>query len=231
MATTTSAVSQISAQQQRQAAGTTSTTTSSTSTQTLNANFNTFLTLLTTQLRNQSPLEPMNTEQFTQQLTQFSQVEQQMRTNDTLDRLLTAQTTNVASAAIGMLGTDVVARGTSADLRSGNANWTLTSPSAASATITIKNAAGQVVRTEQRALNSGETTYNWNGRNNDGVIQPEGSYTISIEATNATNQSVTVTPSARGRVTSIDFSGSEPVLTVGNRRVPLSSVTSVSTAQ
>jgi flagellar basal-body rod modification protein FlgD len=226
---TTTAISQISAQQRQTTNATTNT--ASTSTQTLNANFNTFLTLLTTQLRNQSPLEPMNTEQFTQQLTQFSQVEQQMRTNDTLDRLLTAQTTNVASAAIGMLGSDVVARGTNADLRGGNANWTLTSPSAASATITIKNAAGQVVRTEQRALNSGETTYNWNGRNNDGVIQPEGTYTISIEATNATNQAVTVTPSARGRVTSVDFSGSEPVLTVGNRRVPLSSVTSVSLAQ
>lgn len=224
---TTNAVSQLAAQQ-RAATTSTAQTNSRTS---LNTNFDTFLTLLTTQLRNQSPLDPMNTEQFTQQLTQFSSVEQQIKTNETLERLLQSQTTNVASAAIGMLGTDVVARGTNADLRAGAAQWSLNSPSAASATITIKNASGQVVRTETRALASGQQSYTWDGRNQDGAAQPEGTYTISIEATNSSNQPVTVSPSARGRVTSIDFSGSEPVLTVGNQRVPLSSVTAVSLAQ
>src|SRR5215218_2783230 len=67
-------------------------------------NFDAFLLLLTTQLKNQSPLDPMDTNQFTQQLVQFASVEQQLKSNATLSALLTtvkASTTNAASF-IGM---------------------------------------------------------------------------------------------------------------------------------
>lgn len=224
-----SIISDISA---NQAAAARSSTTNANSAQVgLSGNFNTFLTLLTTQLRNQSPLDPMNTDQFTQQLTQFSQVEQQIQSNSLLQQIVSGQSATAASAAIGLLGTSVVASGTAATLGANGAQWTLNSPSAANATITVKNANGQVVHTEQRVLGSGAQAYTWNGRDDNGVVQAAGSYTIAITATNSANQPVTVSTAAQGRVTAIDFSGHEPILTVGDQRIPLSQVTSVTAAQ
>jgi flagellar basal-body rod modification protein FlgD len=194
----------------------------------LNANFDMFLQLLTTQLRNQNPLDPMKTEQFAQQITQFSAVEQQIKTNSMLERLITAQTAGSNTAALGFLGNEVVARGAAADLRGGEARWTLTSPRVGTATIMVRDAQGQVVYTEQRTVNSGQQEFRWNGRGSNGTTLPDGTYTIAIDAKGADQQPIDVTTSARGRVTAVDLSGPEPVLTVGNARVKLSEVTSVS---
>ena len=87
-------------------AGSTSTTSSSTATASarLSNNFDTFLQLLTTQLRNQDPTQPMDANQFTQQLVQYSQVEQQLKTNDYLSALVTANA-NAAQVGAGLLST------------------------------------------------------------------------------------------------------------------------------
>src|SRR6195256_985265 len=77
--------------------------------QTLAGNFNTFLTLLTSQLKNQDPLSPMDTTQFTQQLVQFSAVEQQINGNKKLDQLIGLQSTANAYGAVGFVGTQVAA--------------------------------------------------------------------------------------------------------------------------
>src|SRR5215217_8309301 len=74
-------------------------------------NFQTFLQLLTTQLKNQNPLDPLDTNQFTQQLVQFAQVEQQMNMNSSLSTLIALQTATQASAAMGFLGSTVVVNG------------------------------------------------------------------------------------------------------------------------
>src|SRR5215471_15386211 len=71
-------------------------------------NFNTFLQLLTTQLKNQNPLDPLDTNQFTQQLVQFAQVEQQMNMNQSLTSLIALQTANQASQALGFIGSTAV---------------------------------------------------------------------------------------------------------------------------
>lgn len=194
----------------------------------LNANFDTFLTLLTTQLRNQNPLDPLNTEQFTQQITSFSGVEQQIRTNTLLNNLVNNQTSGSLTSALSFLGNDVVASGNSAELSNGLAQWTLNSPSNVGATITITNATGQVVRTEQRSLQAGTNSYQWNGRNDSGQTQASGTYKIAIAATSSDGTTQTVSTQARGRVTGIDQSSGEPVLTVGGNRVKLADVISVS---
>lgn len=194
----------------------------------LNANFDMFLQLLTTQLKNQNPLDPMKTEQFAQQITQFSAVEQQIKTNSMLERLITAQTTGSNTAALGFLGNEVVARGSSADLRGGEARWTLSSPRVGTATITIRDAQGQVVHAEQKIINAGQQEFRWNGRSANGTALPEGTYTIAIDAKGTDQQPIDVTTAARGRVTAVDLSGPEPILTVGNARVKLSEVTNVS---
>src|SRR5919112_3505074 len=70
-------------------------TTSAANNATLAKNFDTFLSLLTTQLKNQNPLEPLDTNQFTQQLVQFAGVEQQIKSNETLNSLLTSSKSSI----------------------------------------------------------------------------------------------------------------------------------------
>src|SRR5215468_478605 len=76
--------------------------------QTLAGNFNTFLTLLTSQLQNQDPLSPMDSTQFTQQLVMFSQVEQQINTNDNLQSLIALNLSQNANSAVNYIGRSVV---------------------------------------------------------------------------------------------------------------------------
>src|SRR6187551_402108 len=74
---------------------------------TLAGNFQTFLTLLTTQLQNQNPMDPLDTNQFTQQLVQFAQVEQQLKQNDNLGKLINLETSSQAAIALGYVGLTV----------------------------------------------------------------------------------------------------------------------------
>lgn len=191
-------------------------------------NFDDFLKLLTTQLRNQSPLDPLDTNQFTQQLVQFASVEQQLKTNDTLGALLTSAKASTASTAAGFVGRQVVADGATARLANGSASWTLApARDAAQATITIRNAAGQAVATQTRALPAGSQTFTWDGRGANGLPAPEGDYTITVSARDASGAAVAVASEIRGQVDSVDLSGSEPILLVGSARIAMSKIKSI----
>src|SRR5882724_3400521 len=90
---------------------------------TLAGNFQTFLQLLTTQLQNQNPLDPLDTNQFTQQLVQFAGVEQQLKTNDQLTQLVSLQQTTQATQALGFVGKTAVVDGNTTALSSSSATW------------------------------------------------------------------------------------------------------------
>src|SRR5580704_10517532 len=107
------------------------------------SNFTTFLQLLTTQLQNQDPLSPMDTNQFTQQLVEFAGVEQQMQTNSTLSTLVSLQQSAQTTQALSLVGATVVVNGTTAQLANGQAAWMLNSTQPATATITITAPNGQ----------------------------------------------------------------------------------------
>src|SRR4026208_2174381 len=83
---------------------------------TLANNFNTFLQLLTTQLKNQNPLDPLDTNQFTHQLVQCAQVEQQMRQNDRLATLISIEKSAQATVALSYVGQTVVVDGATTKL-------------------------------------------------------------------------------------------------------------------
>src|SRR5664279_312708 len=87
------------------------------------SNFTTFLQLLTTQLKNQNPLDPLDTNQFTQQLVSFSQVEQQLKMNDQLTTLVSLQQSAQSSTALAFVGAKVTVDGASAQLKNATANW------------------------------------------------------------------------------------------------------------
>src|SRR5579883_1248823 len=156
--------------------------------QSLAGNFDTFLQLLTTQLQNQNPLDPLDTNQFTQQLVEFASVEQQVNTNSNLQTLISLQQTTEATAALELVGAKVTISGNSATLSNASgspATWSLTTSAPATGTVTITNASGQTVYTGTTSLTAGTQAYTWNGRGNNGVTWPEGTYTLSINATGA----------------------------------------------
>src|SRR5512140_2916220 len=118
---------------------------SSTTSSTLAGNFQTFLTLLTTQLQNQNPLDPLDTNQFTQQLVQFAGVEQQLKTNDQLTSLVSLQKTAQSTQALGFVGKTAVVDGSTAALTKGSGAWKLGVPTNANVSISITNSVGQTV--------------------------------------------------------------------------------------
>src|SRR5438270_5533749 len=172
---------------------------------TLAGNFNTFLTLLTTQLKNQNPLDPLDTNQFTQQLVQFAQVEQQLKSNDQLTTLVSLQQTAQATQALNFVGSTAVVDGSTGALTNGAVTWTLNSPKPVNAHVIITNPAGQTVFSGDYTVNAGNQAFQWNGKGNDGTQWPDGNYTISINATDASGQPATVSTQIEGTVDSVDL--------------------------
>lgn len=197
--------------------------------QQLAGNFDEFLQLLTTQLQNQDPLDPLDTNQFTQQLVEFASVEQQVDMNTNMQTLISLQQTSEATSAMQFLGANVTLSGTSATLTSSSspATWSLNSPSPATAKVTITSSSGQVAFTGTTSLNAGSQTYTWNGQGNNGVTWPAGQYTLAITATGANGQPVTVTTQIQGTVSGVNLSQNPPQLTVGGQTYPITAVQSI----
>jgi flagellar basal-body rod modification protein FlgD len=194
---------------------------------TIQQNFTTFLQLLTTQLKNQNPLDPLDTNQFTQQLVQFAQVEQQMNMNASLTSLISLQRATQTTAALGFLGSTVVVDGDTARLTVGKATWSYSVEKPSTATINIKNAAGQVVYTESRTLTPGSQTFDWNGRSTTGQQLPDGDYAISITAKDTNGQLVAISTEVQGVVDGIDLTQTPAVLKIGSRSFTLDKIKQV----
>jgi flagellar basal-body rod modification protein FlgD len=192
-------------------------------------NFDTFLNILTTQLKNQNPLDPLDTNQFTQQLVQFTGVEQQLKTNEFLETLMLSSQNTAKSDAVSYIGKEVTSSGRTGELTDANAVfWAYSADAnAANATVTIKDKNGQVVYSETGPLSSGPGTFRWDGKGSDGSMKPNGVYTIDIKGKDANGQDVKISTASIGVVTAVDFTGDVPVLTVGSRRVAITDVTDV----
>jgi flagellar basal-body rod modification protein FlgD len=191
---------------------------------TLASNFTSFLQLLTTQLKNQNPLDPLDTNQFTQQLVQFAQVEQQLKSNTQLETLVSLQKATQATQALGYVGQTVALDGQTSKLANGTAGWSFNSPKPATATVNIINSAGATVFTGTYSLNSGVQNFVWDGRNNSGVKQADGDYKLSITAKDASGQSVAVSTEIQGVVDSVDLTKTPPTLLVGSTEYALDKI-------
>ena len=191
-------------------------------------NFDTFLELLITQLKNQNPLEPMDTNQFTQQLVQFTSVEQQLKTNEFLQAMLQSTQNATNSNAVTYVGKTVTASGATTELRNGKASWIfkLDKP-AENSTVTIKDQNGNVVYTEKLALKAGTDELVWDGTRSDGNKLTSGQFTITIDARDSNGAYIPATTELMGVVEAVDLSGPEPQLIIAGLRIPLSGITSV----
>jgi flagellar basal-body rod modification protein FlgD len=192
-------------------------------------NFDTFLTLLTTQLQHQDPLDPMDANVFTEQLVQFSQVEQSIQSNKYLEQLLAMVATNSTADAVSYLGKSVEANGKTTLLANGKADWRYQLPeNAESTTITITNDAGKLVYATQGKLEAGSHDYSWNGKDSTGNTLPDGAYTIAISSYNDQDVGIMVDTFVTGTVNSIRSDESGVVLMLDEVSVPATSVVKVS---
>ncbi len=201
---------------------------------TLMTNYETFLSLLTAQLRNQDPLSPVDSNQFTAQLVQMAGVEQQLLTNDLLTALLNQNQETSLVNATQFMGRDVTAVWNTTKLDGGQASWSYElGRQASGARLEIVNAQGSVVWSGQ-APNTAEGLHDftWNGRDNAGnQLADGGIYTLRIAATDSTGASVPAQILMRGRVTGVELYQGQPYLTLGATTLPLSSVIALDEAR
>jgi len=193
-------------------------------------NFNSFLSILTTQLKNQNPLDPMDTNAFTQQLVQFSQVEQQLKTNTFLEAMLQLSSSNQSTSAqaMSLIGKEVTVNSAAGELKNGTANWMFNSSAKSDeVTITVKNAAGGTVFEAKQAALAGENRFVWDGKMADGSTAPDGPYSIAVSGKDLSGAPISVKTQMAGKVDGVDLSGSEPFLMVGTARISLASILSI----
>jgi flagellar basal-body rod modification protein FlgD len=190
-------------------------------------NFQQFLQLLTTQLQNQNPLDPLDSNQFTQQLVQFAQVEQQINMNTSLTQLIALQQTAQMTQAIGLLGSTVTVDGSTAKLSGGSASWTFAPEKTGTATITIKDSTGQTVYSTSQTVSPGEQSFTWDGKSNNGAPQPDGKYTISVSLKDTSGQTVALSTDHSGVVESVDMTKNPPTLTVDGQTYTLDQIRQV----
>jgi flagellar basal-body rod modification protein FlgD len=208
----------------------TTTTTQAASDRTrLSDNYDTFLVLLTAQLQNQDPLAPMDSTQFTQQLVQYSQVEQQIRTNEQLEGLVGQYQAASAGAALSYLGKDAIIEADETYLAGGEANWAYRLPqNADSLTINVKDSTGRTIYTTTTSPRTGgEHLFTWDGKKTDGSTAADGVYTLEIEAIGDDGEEMTPVVSVRETIMGVDFTGTTPVIITPSGTRELGSIRSV----
>src|SRR6185437_5265758 len=195
----------------------------------LSGNFNTFLTLLTSQLKNQDPTSPMDSSTFTQQLVMYSQVEQQINTNTNLQNLITQGTTNLGAYATSYLGKAVSITNGNASLAGGSANWTYNLDTTASSnTLTVTDANGKVVYSGNGETGTGVHQFSWNGKDNNGNQLDDGTYTLAVTAKALDGSGVTSHVASAGVVSEIDMtSGTPQLLLNGGMEIGLGDIANV----
>jgi flagellar basal-body rod modification protein FlgD len=196
----------------------------------LTSDYNTFLKLLTAQLKNQDPLSPMDTNTFTQQLVAMNGVQQQLQTNSLLQTLVNQS--SGAGPAVNLIGKQVQAASPTVGMTDGQASWTYAlGGNAASATLTITDAANQVVWSQPAPnLGEGQHSFTWDGTTLTGGKATSGSYTLGIKANDSNLQAINTNVLVQGVVTGVQSSSSGTLLNLGGTVVNYTNVTQVQNA-
>ncbi|WP_332764182.1 flagellar hook assembly protein FlgD [Phenylobacterium sp.] len=211
------------------AASTGTGSTSATGRTRLTESFDTFLNLLTAQIKNQDPLSPMDSTQFTQQLVQMTGVEQQLLTNDLLEKLV-SNTGSGIQTAVSLIGREVRAVSADAKLTAGKAEWNYKLDREGSdVTVEVLNSSGKVVQVVKPTDNAaGDHTFSWNGKDRTGAQLPNGgTYTLRITAKDGTGATVPSTVFVKGVVTGVEQVDGKTLITVNGVQIGWEKVTSI----
>jgi len=185
--------------------------TSALASQQIAGNFQSFLTLLTTQLQNQNPLDPLDTNQFTQQLVEFAGVQQQLNTNDSLATLVSLQQTAQSTQALGFVGKTAVVNGSTAALTNSSATWELSVPKDSTVAVSITNSTGQTVYSGNYSVTAGSS-------------QP---FKMTATGADSSGNTVAITTQIQGVVSSVDLTQSPPLLSINGQTYTVSQIASI----
>ncbi|ACT59888.1 flagellar hook assembly protein FlgD [Hirschia baltica] len=192
-----------------------STSNSAQSQSALASDFDTFLTLLTAQLQNQDPLEPTDSTEFTNQLVQFSGVEQQIQTNDALEQLIASNNSATGAAMSSYLGQSVEINSQGAGYSGEDLSWRYALASdATEATFNIQDKNGKVLYSEPAEKSAGSHEFVWDGTLSDGTIANEDEvYYASVTAKDSEANSITTSTNVLTTVSGVDLSYDSPAIT------------------
>ena len=188
-----------------------------------------FLLLLTSQLKNQDPLSPMDSTEFTNQLTQFAQVEQQINMNAGLNNLIGLTQQSIASNAVNYIGKTVEAESSQVPLSGGNlkAAYGLAGE-AKSVNVVVRDDTGNIVFTKPGKITKGVHEFTWDGKDSMGIQLKDGTYTLSVTAMDGTDKPVDNYVTAFGKVTGVTTINGLTVLLLDKVGVPIDKILSVS---
>jgi flagellar basal-body rod modification protein FlgD len=194
----------------------------------LNDTYNNFLLLLTKQLQNQDPLNPMDTAQFTQQLIGFSQVEQQIASNKSLEKLIGLQSATNAFGAVSFLGNEVQVDSNQISLKGGKATFQYEIDKTASrAMMTVVDSRGQVVLVQEANKGIGTYKVDWNGKDAFGNQLPDGEYRVAVSYGDEQGEVYSAKITSFGVVDSTEIRDGEVKLFVGSVGFPIDKVLKV----
>jgi flagellar basal-body rod modification protein FlgD len=213
--------------------GTTATTgQSANALKTLTGDFQTFLKLLTVQLQNQDPTNPLDTDKMMQQIASLSQVEQQISTNKNLEQLISIVNATQYNSIVSYIGKQVEALGSAGSLSNGHAPFVYYLQSEASTvSVSIKDQAGNVVYTGAGSTSRGRNQFDWDGVGTNGSVMPNGVYSIEVQAKDSGGNDITLQTYTTGIVNAIDSAGGNVYLSIGDPRdglsIPVDKVTTI----
>jgi flagellar basal-body rod modification protein FlgD len=196
--------------------------------QSLSGNFNDFLQLLMTQLQNQDPTSPLDTNEFTSQLVQFASVEQQINTNSSLTQLIQLTQSGELLQAGSVVGHQVRIQSDHIPLQGGTGQVQFTAPTAEPAAIAIYSDSGQKIREVAVNASAGTNTWTWDGTDDAGNTVPDGSYRIAVIGANTDGSTSALPFTVTGTATGVQTasSGNGVQLQLGALSVDFSAVRS-----
>lgn len=194
----------------------------------LAGNFDTFLTLLTSQLQNQDPLDPMDAQQFTEQLVQFTGVEQQIASNQSLETILALQSADARMSAVEYVGREVTVSSPTSVLEDGQARWEYGLPRQASTSeLMVTDENGRVVATLPGETGQGPHSLSWNGQDAAGNQAPDGLYRLEVVAKDADGVRLEAPVRITRRATGVEMTGDTVTVEMGPLRAPAGAVIAV----
>lgn len=191
--------------------------------------FEMFLTLLTTQLQNQDPLDPMDSSEYTQQLVQYSQVEQSIQQTQVLKDIAAQLSAHDMAEASAFIGRGVEYDLPTAGLNEEPASWTWDSDvSVETLSATVTDSSGKTVYRDTITAGDRKGTFAWDGSLGGGLTAPHGAYTLALEGKNSSGASLPVSVRATGKVSEVTMGGGSVSLIAGGVSVPVSELVRVS---
>ena len=193
----------------------------------LSNNFSDFLSLLMTQLQNQDPSSPLDSNQFTSELVQFSSVEQQISTNTDLTQLIQLTQASQVEQSASMIGKPVTVNSTQLSLQNGKADVNFVTQTAEPVAIAVYNAAGSQVTTATLTSTVGTNNWTWKGQNASGATMPDGAYNVTVTAIGSSGGTSQIPFTVTGTATSVQNNSGTVQVQIGGLTLPFSAVQSV----